>query len=119
MNCLYLEASVAPAAAAAAVVIVVVVVVAAAVVVAVAVAVAAAVVADYLQRRVRCLDSLRFQPFFTRIFASSKSTFNTNYGIFMFDVTVEGSVVVLRCVEASNKINCSYSRSNSRFHSST
>ena len=68
MNCLYLEASVVPAAAAAAVVIVVVVVVAAAVVVAVAVAVAAAVVADYLQRRVRCLDSLRFQPFFTRIY---------------------------------------------------
>lgn len=57
----------------------VVVVVVAIVVVFVAVAAAAA---DCLQRRVQYPDSQRFQPFFARIFASSK---NTNYGISTYD----------------------------------
>lgn len=75
MNCLYLEAVVF----AVAVAIVVVVAVAAAVVVVVAAAavvvvavVAVVVVVDC--SHARCSDSLRFQPFFARMFAFSKDT---------------------------------------------
>lgn len=94
MNCLYPEAVASAVAAAEAVAIVAVAVV--------------AVAADCSQRRVRCLDSPRFQPFFTRMFASSKSTLIRTMAFLRLMLLPKTASLSLRCAEASNETNCSY-----------
>jgi len=72
-----------------------------------------AAVADCSQRRVQCLDSPRFQPFFTRIFAFSKSILIRTMAFLCLMLLLK-TVLLLRCVEISNEMNCSYNQSISR-----